>query len=53
MGHVESGLRIGYRGMLEEINKILRDHLSNYLFAPTKNAYRNLIDERISKEKIF
>ena len=53
VGHIEAGLRSYFRGMPEEINRILTDHISDYLFAPTENARKILLGEGISKEKIF
>ncbi len=52
VGHVEAGLRSYDRRMPEERNRILTDHLSNMLFAPTNTAERNLKDEHVTGEII-
>ncbi len=54
VAHLEAGLRSGnkYSPFPEEINRTLAGHLSNYHFAPTKNAKENLLKEGI-KENIF
>lgn len=53
VGHIEAGLRSYDRTMPEEINRIVTDHLSDYLFCPTKKQSDILIKEGISKKKIF
>jgi len=53
VGHVEAGLRSYDRKMPEEINRVIVDHISDYLFAPTNNSYQNLIQEGIDDSKIF
>ncbi|MCD6567776.1 MAG: UDP-N-acetylglucosamine 2-epimerase (non-hydrolyzing), partial [Dehalococcoidia bacterium] len=51
--HVEAGLRSFDRAMPEEINRLLTDVISDYLFTPSPDANENLLREGIPKEKIF
>jgi len=49
VAHVEAGLRSFNRRMPEEINRVLTDHLSTWLFAPSDDAARQLAREGISR----
>jgi len=52
VGHVESGLRSNDWRMPEEHNRVIIDHISEYLFAPTKQAKENLIKDNV-KGRIY
>ena len=53
VAHVEAGLRSFNRIMPEEINRVLTDHMSTLLLAPTVIAKKNLNNEGISDNKIY
>jgi len=52
LGHVESGLRSFDRSMPEEINRVVTDHLSTYLFTTEESADANLAREGIAPERV-
>ena len=52
VGHVEAGLRSYDNEMPEEINRVLVDHCSDFLFAPTENSKQILLGEGLESDKI-
>jgi len=53
VGHVEAGLRSYDRTMPEELNRVVADHVSDFLFCPTEKQKQILLKESIDEEKIF
>jgi UDP-N-acetylglucosamine 2-epimerase (non-hydrolysing) len=53
VGHIEAGLRSYDRNMPEEINRVLVDHCSDFLFVPTTASGAILQGEGISADKIY
>lgn len=52
VAHLEAGLRSFDREMPEEINRLLTDSISDWLFTPSIDGDQNLIKEGTPKEKI-
>ena len=52
IAHVEAGLRSFDRGMPEEINRIVTDHVSDILFVTEQSGIDHLSSEGIPKERI-
>jgi UDP-N-acetylglucosamine 2-epimerase (non-hydrolysing) len=52
VAHVEAGLRSGDRRMPEEINRVLTDQLSDWLYTSCEDAAPNLLREGIPGERI-
>ncbi|MBN2406685.1 MAG: UDP-N-acetylglucosamine 2-epimerase (non-hydrolyzing) [Elusimicrobia bacterium] len=53
IAHIESGLRSFDREMPEEINRLITDAISDYLFVTCMDGKRNLLNEGIPGKKIF
>ncbi|MBA6348671.1 non-hydrolyzing UDP-N-acetylglucosamine 2-epimerase [Colwellia sp. BRX8-9] len=53
VGHIEAGLRSYDRTMPEETNRIMTDHISEYLFAVGPNQEKILKSEGIASDKIY
>jgi UDP-N-acetylglucosamine 2-epimerase (non-hydrolysing) len=53
VAHVEAGLRSFDRRMPEEINRLVTDAVSDYLFTPSPDANENLRREGITQENIY
>lgn len=51
--HVEAGLRSFDRSMPEEINRVLTDSISDYLFVTEEDAIGNLVREGRPRERIY
>lgn len=52
VAHLEAGLRSLDRRMPEEINRLVTDVLSDLLWAPSRDAVENLVNEGVSEKKI-
>ena len=53
VAHIEAGLRSFDRTMPEEINRVVTDRLSDWLFTPSEDAGTNLQQEGVAEDKIF
>ena len=51
--HVEAGLRSFDRKMPEEVNRVLTDAISDYLFVTEKSGLENLKNEGVDDSKVF
>lgn len=52
LGHVEACLRSYDREMPEEMNRVITDHVSDFLFTPTENAKSLGLKENLDEKKI-
>jgi len=52
VAHVEAGLRSCNMAMPEEVNRILTDRISHWLFAPTAAAVQHLAREGVPAEQV-
>jgi UDP-GlcNAc3NAcA epimerase len=50
--HIEAGLRSFNKLMPEEVNRIMCDHVSTFLFCPTKTGYDNLLKEGFKENNL-
>ena len=53
LAHVEAGLRSFDRSMPKEINRIVTDSISDYLFTTEKSANRNLLRQGVPDPRVF
>jgi len=53
VAHVEAGLRSFDLAMPEEINRMLTDRISDFLFTTEESGNTNLLSEGVDKDKIF
>jgi UDP-N-acetylglucosamine 2-epimerase (non-hydrolysing) len=53
LAHLESGLRSGDRGMPEEHNRVLTDHLSDMCFVTEPSGLENIAAEKIKAETFY
>ena len=53
VAHVEAGLRSGDRRMPEEINRIVTDSISDYMFVTEQSGLDNLAREGVPDDRVF